>query len=119
VRIIKTKLVDTRFEWSAPLVWTQSGKMQIGSVTISPRDASANKDERKAQWLDALSDRLTDQINRTLTPLIDINKIVPAEFAEKHPVIDSVALIDQDGYLAAKVKWTATVPKTEDSQTNR
>jgi hypothetical protein len=116
---LKTKLVETGFEWSAPLVWTQPGKMRTGSATIGLRDSSANKDDRKPQWLDALAGSLGEQINKTLTPFIDVNKIVPAEFVEKSLVINSVNFINQDGHLVAKVNWSATVPVAQEAQPNR
>jgi hypothetical protein len=116
---LKTKLLDTGFEWSAPLVWSRPGKMQTGSATIGFRDASSNRDDRKPQWLDALSVNLVDQLNRTLTPFIDVNKIVPAEFAEKSPIIDAVNFVDQGGHLAAKVNWSANIPVAQDAQPNR
>lgn len=114
---ISSKLTDAQFEWAAPLVWTQSGKMQAANGTISLKNAGVDqvlKDEGKAQGLSSLSASLANQVNMVIAPLFDPNKIVPSTVIDKHPVIESVEWMDQDGRLTAKVKWGATVPADKD-----
>jgi hypothetical protein len=118
---IKSKLMDVQFEWAAPLVWTQSGKMQAGggTITLKGTDGDQNtKNERKVQRLTPLSASLADQVNMIITPLFDAKKIVPTELAEKHPVIESVEWINKDGHLAAKVRWGATIPADQETPKN-
>jgi len=108
---LKTKLMDAQFEWSAPLVWTQSGKIQTQGATLTLKDP----DQRKTQWLNVLTAPLSDQVNNMFAPLFDVNKIVPSKLVGKHPMIESVEWIDQDGHLAAKVTWEVTIPADQGS----
>ena len=115
---IKSKVMDSQFEWAAPLLWTQSGKMQIGNATIALKNAGIDqtwKDDGKSQWLAPLTASLADQVNMVIAPFFDPNKFVPSMLADKHPVIESVEWIDQDGHLAAKVKWGVTVSAVKDA----
>jgi hypothetical protein len=112
---IKSRLIDTQFEWTAPLVWTQPGKLQAANGTISLKNAGVDHDP-KPEWLAWLSASLANQVNMVVEPLFDPNKILPSTMIDKHPAIESVEWIDQDGHLAAKVKWSATVPADKDGK---